>query len=95
MSNYVDQITRVTGTSLLQNNAVVHAQLMLVLSIIIRHPAKKWSVVIGVDVIPNIRTGCYLQPQEQRGAANGIATTAMSLSKAFAPAGAGILYVQS
>ncbi|PWZ27535.1 Protein ZINC INDUCED FACILITATOR-LIKE 1 [Zea mays] len=46
-------ITRVTGTSLLQNNAV---------------------------------------PQEQRGAANGIATTAMSLSKAFAPAVAGILF---
>jgi hypothetical protein len=56
-------------------------------------------VVISVDVNmsnkPNIWTGCYLQPQEQRGAANGIATTAMSLSKAFAPAGAGILYVQN
>jgi hypothetical protein len=36
-----------------------------------------------------------LQPQEQRGAANRIATTAMSLSKAFAPAGAGTLYVQA
>ncbi|CAO2145483.1 unnamed protein product [Urochloa humidicola] len=46
-------ITRITGTSLLQNSAV---------------------------------------PQEQRGAANGIATTAMSLSKAFAPAGAGIIF---
>ncbi|CAN6339498.1 unnamed protein product [Urochloa humidicola] len=31
-------------------------------------------------------------PQEQRGVANGIATTAMSLSKAFAPAGAGIIF---
>ncbi|KAL6595633.1 hypothetical protein ACP70R_047973 [Stipagrostis hirtigluma subsp. patula] len=45
-------ITRATGISLLQNNAV---------------------------------------PQEQRGAANGIATTAMSLFKAVAPAGAGII----
>ncbi|KAL6641947.1 hypothetical protein ACP70R_020128 [Stipagrostis hirtigluma subsp. patula] len=31
-------------------------------------------------------------PQEQRGAANGIATTAMSLFKAAAPAGAGIIF---
>ncbi|XP_021316535.1 protein ZINC INDUCED FACILITATOR-LIKE 1 isoform X2 [Sorghum bicolor] len=53
MLKSVFAITRTTGTSLLQNNAV---------------------------------------PQEQRGAANGIATTAMSLSKAFAPAGAGILF---
>ncbi|PUZ43593.1 hypothetical protein GQ55_8G021400 [Panicum hallii var. hallii] len=53
MLKSVFAITRVTGTSLLQNNAV---------------------------------------PQEQRGAANGIATTAMSLSKAFAPAGAGIIF---
>ncbi|KAG2559876.1 hypothetical protein PVAP13_8KG026551 [Panicum virgatum] len=52
-STRISSITRVTGTSLLQNNAV---------------------------------------PQEQRGAANGIATTAMSLSKAFAPAGAGIIF---
>jgi len=40
MSKYVDQITRTTGTSLLQNNAVVHAQLMLVILIIIRCPSK-------------------------------------------------------
>ncbi|KQJ92423.1 protein ZINC INDUCED FACILITATOR-LIKE 1 [Brachypodium distachyon] len=46
-------ITRVSGTSLLQNNAV---------------------------------------PQGQRGAANGIATTMMSLFKAFAPAAAGIIF---
>ncbi|XBH91066.1 hypothetical protein VPH35_082549 [Triticum aestivum] len=46
-------ITRVSGTSLLQNNAV---------------------------------------PQGQRGAANGIATTLMSLFKSVAPAGAGILF---
>ncbi|XP_062182298.1 protein ZINC INDUCED FACILITATOR-LIKE 1-like isoform X1 [Phragmites australis] len=46
-------ITRVTGTSLLQNNAV---------------------------------------PQEQRGAANGIATTTMSLFKAVAPACAGVIF---
>ncbi|KAG2555678.1 hypothetical protein PVAP13_8NG035802 [Panicum virgatum] len=52
-STRISSITRVTGTSLLQNNAV---------------------------------------PQEQRGAANGVATTAMSLSKAFAPAGAGIIF---
>ncbi|CAN6335473.1 unnamed protein product [Urochloa humidicola] len=53
MLKSVFAITRVTGTSLLQNNAV---------------------------------------PQEQRGAANGIATTSMSLAKAFAPAGAGIIF---
>ncbi|CAL4897030.1 unnamed protein product [Urochloa decumbens] len=53
MLKSVFAITRVTGTSLLQNNAV---------------------------------------PQEQRGAANGIATTTMSLAKAFAPAGAGIIF---
>ncbi|VAI15847.1 unnamed protein product [Triticum turgidum subsp. durum] len=47
-------ITRVSGTSLLQNNAV---------------------------------------PQGQRGAANGIATTLMSLFKSVAPAGAGILFL--
>lgn len=46
-------ITRVSGTSLLQNNAV---------------------------------------PQGQRGAANGIATTLMSLFKSVAPAGAGVLF---
>uniref|UniRef100_A0ACD5Y498 Uncharacterized protein n=1 Tax=Avena sativa TaxID=4498 RepID=A0ACD5Y498_AVESA len=46
-------ITRVSGTSLLQNNAV---------------------------------------PQGQRGAANGIATTLMSLFKSAAPAGAGIIF---
>ncbi|KAG8089160.1 hypothetical protein GUJ93_ZPchr0011g26914 [Zizania palustris] len=46
-------ITIITGTSLLQNNAV---------------------------------------PQGQRGAANGIATTAMSLFKAAAPAGAGVIF---
>jgi hypothetical protein len=31
-------------------------------------------------------------PQGQRGAANGIATTAMSLFKAIAPAGAGVIF---
>ncbi|KAK3136056.1 hypothetical protein QOZ80_5BG0427450 [Eleusine coracana subsp. coracana] len=46
-------ITILTGTSLLQNNAV---------------------------------------PQEQRGAANGIATTAMSLFKAAAPAAGGVIF---
>ncbi|KAM0843219.1 hypothetical protein ACQ4PT_057857 [Festuca glaucescens] len=46
-------ITRVSGTSLLQNNVV---------------------------------------PQGQRGAANGIATTFMSLFKSVAPAGAGIIF---
>jgi len=46
-------ITRVSGTSLLQSNAV---------------------------------------PQGQRGAANGIATTLMSLFKSAAPAGAGIIF---
>jgi MFS family permease len=46
-------ITIITGTSLLQNNAV---------------------------------------PQEQRGAANGISTTAMSLFKAAAPAAAGVIF---
>jgi len=33
MLEYVDQITRVTGTLLLRNNSVVHDQLMPVLSI--------------------------------------------------------------
>lgn len=32
-----------------------------------------------------------IQPQDQRGAANGLSMTAMSLFKAIAPAGAGIV----
>ncbi|WVZ54620.1 hypothetical protein U9M48_005388 [Paspalum notatum var. saurae] len=43
--------------------------------------------VTGISLLQNKAV-----PQEQRGAANGIATTAMSLSKAFAPAGAGIIF---
>lgn len=33
----------------------------------------------------------HIQPQHQRGAANGIALTAQSLFKAFGPAGGGAL----
>ncbi|RZC43483.1 hypothetical protein C5167_036432 [Papaver somniferum] len=32
------------------------------------------------------------QPQNQRGAANGLSMTAMSLFKAFGPAGGGVLF---
>ena len=34
-----------------------------------------------------------IQPQDQRGAANGLSMTVMSLFKAVAPAGAGIVWV--
>jgi hypothetical protein len=97
----VDQITRVTGTSLLQNNAVVRTCPPYISSqqlIIYRSPSGHRSTSNPTGRLTPW-PGCYIfvfvQPQEQRGAANGIATTAMSLSKAFAPAVAGILYVRS
>ncbi|XP_006663795.1 protein ZINC INDUCED FACILITATOR-LIKE 1 isoform X2 [Oryza brachyantha] len=45
------------------------------------------TIITGTSLLQNKAV-----PQGQRGAANGIATTAMSLFKAVAPAGAGVLF---
>ncbi|KAK6234716.1 hypothetical protein SCA6_010053 [Theobroma cacao] len=45
---------------------------------------------IGLIIGPAIG-GFFAQPQSQRGAANGISITAMSVFKAFGPAGGGAL----
>ncbi|TVU50729.1 hypothetical protein EJB05_02125 [Eragrostis curvula] len=45
------------------------------------------TITTGISLLQNNAV-----PQEQRGAANGIATTAMSLFKAVAPAAAGIIF---
>ncbi|XP_015698670.2 protein ZINC INDUCED FACILITATOR-LIKE 1 isoform X2 [Oryza brachyantha] len=53
--------------------------------------------VIKNNLSVTIITGCFILqnnavPQDQRGAANGLAMTGMSLFKAVAPAGAGIVF---
>ncbi|KAL6905681.1 hypothetical protein ACP4OV_003282 [Aristida adscensionis] len=53
--------------------------------------------VLKTNFAVTIITSCFILqnnavPQDQRGAANGLATTAMSLFKAVAPAGAGIVF---
>ncbi|KAL6905685.1 hypothetical protein ACP4OV_003286 [Aristida adscensionis] len=45
------------------------------------------TIITGTSLLQN-----YAVPQGQRGAANGISTTAMSFFKAIAPAGAGVLF---
>ncbi|KAL6595634.1 hypothetical protein ACP70R_047974 [Stipagrostis hirtigluma subsp. patula] len=45
------------------------------------------TIITGTSLLQN-----YAVPQSQRGAANGISTTAMSFFKAIAPAGAGALF---
>ncbi|TVT99580.1 hypothetical protein EJB05_55008, partial [Eragrostis curvula] len=45
------------------------------------------TITTGISLLQNNAV-----PQEQRGAANGIATTAMSLFKAVAPAAAGVIF---
>nr|CBX25426.1 hypothetical_protein [Oryza glaberrima] len=49
------------------------------------------GIRLGVALYSAAMIKSVLAPQGQRGAANGIATTAMSLFKAVAPAGAGVL----
>nr|CBX25238.1 hypothetical_protein [Oryza brachyantha] len=49
------------------------------------------GIRLGVSLYIAAMVKSVLAPQGQRGAANGIATTAMSLFKAVAPAGAGVL----
>ncbi|KAF0907259.1 hypothetical protein E2562_015762, partial [Oryza meyeriana var. granulata] len=55
------------------------------------------SVLKNNSVVTIITCSFILQnnsvPQHQRATANGLATTLMSFFKAFAPAGAGIVYV--
>ncbi|RLN31110.1 protein ZINC INDUCED FACILITATOR-LIKE 1-like isoform X2 [Panicum miliaceum] len=45
-----------------------------------------------IQVLGLINTSRVAAPQDQRATANGIATTLMSFSKTFAPAGAGIMF---
>ncbi|KAF7105217.1 hypothetical protein CFC21_106049, partial [Triticum aestivum] len=73
--------TILTGTCILQNNAVVNIKSIQLLEICLRN----YCFWVANQVY------FKLQPQNQRGAANGISTTAMSLFKAIAPAGAGAL----
>uniref|UniRef100_A0A0E0IXV7 Major facilitator superfamily (MFS) profile domain-containing protein n=1 Tax=Oryza nivara TaxID=4536 RepID=A0A0E0IXV7_ORYNI len=50
------------------------------------------GIRLGVALYSAAMIKSVLAPQGQRGAANGIATTAMSLFKAIAPAGAGVIF---
>ncbi|XBI05265.1 hypothetical protein VPH35_133445 [Triticum aestivum] len=73
--------TILTGTCILQNNAVVNIKSIQLLGFCLRN----YCLWVANQVY------FKRQPQNQRGAANGVSTTAMSLFKAIAPAGAGAL----
>jgi hypothetical protein len=76
-------VTIITGTFILQNNAVV---------------CLSWSFLLVTKlciVLHLIKIFLYnlwmTQPQDQRGAANGISVTGMSFFKAIGPAAGGIM----
>jgi hypothetical protein len=77
------QITIVTSTFILQNNAVVCAYKFQSISIPFCGMYPTSMILTDLCAI--------IQPQDQRGAANGLSMTVMSLFKAVAPAGAGIV----
>lgn len=91
-----NQVTVITGLNLVQNNAVViitsHLSfapffspfIYFIFLVLNTHFLRQFSFLALISY------ACK-QCQEQRGAANGISVTAMSLFKAAAPAGGGAL----
>uniref|UniRef100_A0A0E0F2D3 Peptidase C14 caspase domain-containing protein n=1 Tax=Oryza meridionalis TaxID=40149 RepID=A0A0E0F2D3_9ORYZ len=83
-SKDVGQVLAVAGASLLVYQLFIYRWVDKILGPINSTRIASITIITGTSLLQNKAV-----PQGQRGAANGIATTAMSLFKAVAPAGAG------
>uniref|UniRef100_A0A0E0R3U7 Major facilitator superfamily (MFS) profile domain-containing protein n=1 Tax=Oryza rufipogon TaxID=4529 RepID=A0A0E0R3U7_ORYRU len=103
-SEDVGQVLAITGASLLVYQLFIYPRInkILCIPILFAYPYMTYLSGPGLTIILNIAsvtiiTGCFILqnnavPQDQRGAANGLAMTGMSFFKAVAPAGAGIVF---
>nr|CBX25337.1 hypothetical_protein [Oryza brachyantha] len=106
-SEDVGQVLAITGASLLVYQLFIYPRINKVLGhikasriaaiacipILFTYPYMTYLSGPGLSTVLNIASVIKnnLSPQDQRGAANGLAMTGMSLFKAVAPAGAGIV----
>ncbi|KAF2906532.1 protein ZINC INDUCED FACILITATOR-LIKE 1 isoform X4 [Oryza sativa Japonica Group] len=86
-SKDVGQVLAVAGASLLVYQLFIYGWVDKILGPIHSTRISAITIITGTSLLQNKAV-----PQGQRGAANGIATTAMSLFKAIAPAGAGVIF---
>ncbi|CAM0151333.1 unnamed protein product [Urochloa decumbens] len=86
-SEDVGNVLVVTGASILLYQTFIYPHIAQVLGLINSSRVATATVVTCSFILQNNSV-----PQDQRATANGIATTLMSLFKAFAPAGAGIVF---
>uniref|UniRef100_A0A0E0IXY8 Large ribosomal subunit protein uL10-like insertion domain-containing protein n=1 Tax=Oryza nivara TaxID=4536 RepID=A0A0E0IXY8_ORYNI len=95
-SEDVGQVLAITGSSLLVYQLFIYPRInkILCIPILFAYPYMTYLSGPGLTIILNIASVIKnnLGPQDQRGAANGLAMTGMSFFKAVAPAGAGIVF---
>uniref|UniRef100_A0A0E0BNJ4 Major facilitator superfamily (MFS) profile domain-containing protein n=1 Tax=Oryza glumipatula TaxID=40148 RepID=A0A0E0BNJ4_9ORYZ len=95
-SEDVGQVLAITGVSLLVYQLFIYPRInkILCIPILFAYPYMTYLSGPGLTIILNIASVIKnnLGPQDQRGAANGLAMTGMSFFKAVAPAGAGIVF---
>ncbi|CAM0874381.1 unnamed protein product [Alopecurus aequalis] len=86
-SEDVGQTLAITGSSLLVYQLFMYPRINRVLGPIKSAQIAAVTIITGTFILQNNAV-----PQDQRGAANGLAMTGMSFFKAVAPAGAGIVF---
>ncbi|OAY64943.1 Protein ZINC INDUCED FACILITATOR-LIKE 1 [Ananas comosus] len=86
-SQDVGQVLAISGFSLLVYQLFVYPRIEKILGPIYSCRLSAVTIITGLFILQNNAV-----PQNQRGAANGISMTAMSLFKAVAPAGGGAIF---